>query len=692
MSSFYRISLLTILFLSVNMPAFADNSDQTNIIPIISLLLLNHSEAPVFAGGDGTSENPYQVATAEQLDKVRDHLDKHFIQTADIDLGASPWNDGEGWVPIGNFSDRFTGSFDGDGHSINNLKITRDEGNQALFAYMSAGSIIKKLRLIDIDVEGNYMVGALVAFQAGGDIINCHSTGTVKAYNNIGGLVGQSEGNITGCYTRGSVVGLANGNSHYYFGGLVGRLNGANITNCYSTAAITGDNWVGGLIGYIFTGTVATSYATGAVSGTNQLGGLIGKAETSSTISNSYWDINTSGQASSAGGTGKTTTEMQQQATYVDWDYSTVWGINPDENSAYPFLRWQGYTHVPLFNGGDGTLANPYQVATAGQLNNVRKYLDKHFIQTEEINLSAYADWEPIGDDSDRFSGSYNGNNKAITNLTITLTGVAYPIGLFGVSEGQIENAILTNTTINGHTAVGSLAGQNQIGATIANCSASGTITGVTYVGGLVGDNFGTITDSHAAISITGYNRLGGLVGFNETGGVISKSSSGGAVTGIDVYQEMMGGLIGYNNGLVEKSFTTADVTATYLTTGGLVGYNFLGIINNCYATGRVAGAHRVGGLVGDNRNQVNNSYSTGAVSGLTDLGGLVGLSAEGIGTDGIESGDYYDSQTSGMTDTGQGTPKTTAEMKLQSTYIDWDFSTVWEINTTDNDGYPFLR
>lgn len=725
MSLFYRISLLAIVFLSFNMPAFADNSDQKNIIPIISLLLLNTSEAPVFAGGDGTSENPYQVATAEQLDKVREHLDKHFIQTADIDLGGSPWSDNEGWEPIGNSGNQFTGTFNGNGKVITGLTINSPATDyQGLFGYMSSGAEIVNIGLEGVNVKGKICVGGLVGLNDAGTITNSFSNGIVEgsdqsigglagcnysgsiilnSYSEVtisggqiaGGLVGANYGTISNSFSTGSVTGT------YTIGGLAG-LNAhadSDINNCYSTASVTGVNTTGGLVGDNNYGNISYSYSTGLVTVTDPdsiyHGGLVGNSVLGS-ITNSYWDTDTSGQVSSAGGTGKTTTEMQQQATYIGWDFSTVWGINPEENSAYPFLRWQGYTHIPLFNGGDGTLANPYQVATAGQLNNVRDYLDKYFIQTEEINLSAYADWEPIGDDSNRFSGSYNGNNKAITNLTITLTGVAYPaeirVGLFGVSEGQIENVIITNTTINGHTVVGSLAGQNQIGATISNCSTSGTITGVTYVGGLVGDNFGTITDSHANISITGYNRLGGLVGFNETDGVISKSSSGGAVTGTGVYQEMMGGLIGYNNGLVEKSFATGDVTATDLTTGGLVGFNYLGIINNCYATGRVAGANRVGGLVGDNRHQVNNSYSTGAVSGSTDLGGLVGLSTDGIGGTIILTSDYYDSETSGMSDTGQGTPKTTAEMKLQSTYIDWDFSTVWDINTTDNDGYPFLK
>ncbi|MGC8738712.1 MAG: PASTA domain-containing protein, partial [Candidatus Hydrogenedens sp.] len=85
-------------------------------------------------------------------------------------------------------------------------------------------------------------------------------------------------------------------------------------------------------------GTVSKSYSAGSVSGDNYVGGLVGYNYDS--VSQSYWDVETSGRNSSAGGTGKTTAEMKQQATYVSWDFTTVWGIV--ENSSYPYLLWQG--------------------------------------------------------------------------------------------------------------------------------------------------------------------------------------------------------------------------------------------------------------------------------------------------------------------------------------------------------------
>ncbi len=78
-----------------------------------------------FAGGDGGTNTPYLVATAEHLDNVRNYPTVHFRQTADIDLNEAPWNEGQGWVPIGNNSTRFSGVYDGGNHRVTGLFIDR---------------------------------------------------------------------------------------------------------------------------------------------------------------------------------------------------------------------------------------------------------------------------------------------------------------------------------------------------------------------------------------------------------------------------------------------------------------------------------------------------------------------------------------------------------------------------------------
>jgi hypothetical protein len=133
----------------------------------------------------------------------------------------------------------------------------------------------------------------------------------------------------------------------------VGNLGGFGsygiLANCYSTGSVSGGHDVGGLVGYIF-GSITTSYSTGSVSGDHSVGGLVGRSfGAPSSITMSFWDIETSGQATSDGGTGKTTAEMQTASTFLEagWDFADelvnenaeIWWI--DEGKDYPRLWWE---------------------------------------------------------------------------------------------------------------------------------------------------------------------------------------------------------------------------------------------------------------------------------------------------------------------------------------------------------------
>ncbi len=203
------------------------------------------------------------------------------------------------------------------------------------------------------DVTGADGVGGLVGYNYGGSVSNCYSAGNVIAeWRNVGGLVGYNGAGsgVTLCHSAGSVSG------HEYVGGLVG-LNAGNITNCYANSSATADNSVGGLVGGN-RGTVRNSYAGGKVTGDQYVGGLVARSH-DGTVSNSFWDLETSGIEESDGGTGKTTSEMMDIATFTDtetegldepWDMVAVadadqrnpahiWNIVDGET--YPFLSWQ---------------------------------------------------------------------------------------------------------------------------------------------------------------------------------------------------------------------------------------------------------------------------------------------------------------------------------------------------------------
>jgi len=191
------------------------------------------------------------------------------------------------------------------------------------------------------DVTGEDHVGGLAG--DGGDVSNSHSTGSVTGEDFVGGLVGYISGTVSNSYFTGSVTG------DYYVGGLVGKGH-VNVSNSYSTGSVTGEEYVGGLMGWSRQ-TVSNSYSTSSVTGDYYVGGLVGDNH-QGTVSDSFWDRETSGQTTSAGGTGKTTAAMKSLATLsgVGWNIIAVGG--PGERNptyiwnivngvTYPFLSWQ---------------------------------------------------------------------------------------------------------------------------------------------------------------------------------------------------------------------------------------------------------------------------------------------------------------------------------------------------------------
>ena len=212
-------------------------------------------------------------------------------------------------------------------------------------------------------VYGTGRVGGLVGYNPTiSTVSGCYATGPVTGTSNyVGGLVGSNFGVLRSCYATGPVSGIRAG-----IGGLVGYTDlDADVSNCYATGPVMGNVSVGGLIGLNY-GVLQRCYATGSVTGTNLVGGLVGansKAVSEcysagpvtglttvgglvgtngllGTVSNSYWDTHTSGQASSAAGTGRTTAEMKQQATFMGWDFANIWRIM--ENVTYPYFAAQG--------------------------------------------------------------------------------------------------------------------------------------------------------------------------------------------------------------------------------------------------------------------------------------------------------------------------------------------------------------
>ncbi len=316
-----------------------------------------------------------------------------------------------------------------------------------------------------------------------------------------------------------------------------------------------------------------------------------------------------------------------------------------------------------------GTSGDPYQVYTREDLEAVNDDLSAHYILMNDINLAGVTFNKAVIAPHDgsvgnggygffsgtAFTGSFNGNGKVIRNLTISANAsVSYDAskgffgkidstgdvsnlglenctvnsssgsshhlgGLVGVNYGSITNSYIAGTVSGGKYWAGGLVGINF--GSIASSSSTGNVSGYKYVGGLVGGNFGHITNSYSIGSVTGTGyRVGGLVGKNE--GSIASSSSTGNVSG----SSEVGGLVGWNEGSIARSCSTGNVSGSS-EVGGLVGENrYGGDINSSYSMGSVTGTGwSAGGLVGHNWDSITNSYSTSNVSGNNYVGGLAG-------------------------------------------------------------------
>ena len=570
-------------------------------------------------------------------------------------------------------------------------------------------------------VSGYSLVGGLVGVNHGGLITsNCYSTGTVLGERfSIGGLVGVNgfAGTIKKCHSASEVS--TNGD---YVGGLVGRNYSSAIENCYSTGKVSGYDRVGGLVGNN-EGGINNCYSAGQVSGNGDYaGGLVGYEE-DGTVNDSFWDVNTSGEPNSAGGEGKTTAQMQTMSTFTDagWDFvgetqngvNDIWTIFEGD---YPKLMpW-----TDCYSGGDGSAGNPYQIATAENMNEIGAHpndWDKHFVLTADIDLADYTgtEFNIIGFDwHNSFTGVFDGDGHTISNFTYTASNTNY-IGLFGYVGGAnavIKDLTLTdpNIKVQGGWGTGSLVGELEFG-TITGCGVEGGgITGDDCTGGLVGGNGGVISNCYASASVSGYGDTGGLVAHNCGNGTISNCYAEGSVTGGDW---STGGLVGENRGTISNCYAEGSVSGGGLYTGGLVGDNFMGTISNCYAAANVSGEYTTGGLTGRNSGTISDCYATAGVSGTDCTGGLVGLNWSTIsncyatgsvtgdeGTGGLVglndsgkiSASFWDIETTGQSSSDGGEGKTTAEMMTMSTFTGagWDFVRIWDI--VENQTYPFLR
>lgn len=327
------------------------------------------------------------------------------------------------------------------------------------------------------------------------------------------------------------------------------------LNNSFSTGTITGNELVGGLAGRTGDSSINQSFATGQVSGNSNVGGLTGFSIDSSII-HSFWDIETTGQTSSAGGgTGRTTAEMKQETTYTDWDFNNTWMMI--DGATYPIHQFDG----------DGSGVSPHIIRTPQQLDFVRYNLSNHYELGSNINLEEYNNWLPISN----FSGSIDGNGYTISNLSINRDNNS--VGLFASTHNAtISNIGLIDVNIQGSSRVGALIGTSFF-SSIQQSYATGAVSGIGRVGGLVGsvEDSTTINQSYANVDVSGTSNVGGLVGSLTTFNLnINQSYAIGKVNG----SSSVGGLVGYAlmGVTINNSYWDIETTGQISSAGGGTG------------------------------------------------------------------------------------------------------------------------
>ncbi len=402
-----------------------------SLLLTIGILIIPLSPRAEGMTGAGTVDNPYVIWDVDDLQNMQSDLTAYYELGQDIDASAtSGWNGGLGFAPIGSTSNEFTGSFDGQGHTITGLTINRPTQKWVgLFSYTYGGEI-KNVGLENCSISANQFVGALAGGGDGAGFLNAYSTGTVSAIKgSVGGLLGYSYAPVTLCYSTCDVSSIGGTYSVSEVGGLIGTVVAA-VTESYATGNVTATSnlnidQVGGFAGLetSYETLISRCYATGEIvvtagGGAGAIGGFVGEDSSYYSdcyargdiivavgnltwfyggyaggfigahypdiyidncystgsiavtdgfpyvggfaggswgdITDSFWDIQTSGWVTSAGGTGLTTLEMIDDDVFLaaGWDGENIWELGGGD---YPrFGSSSGDGGGDDGDGGDG--------------------------------------------------------------------------------------------------------------------------------------------------------------------------------------------------------------------------------------------------------------------------------------------------------------------------------------------------
>lgn len=419
-------------------------TQKENLMVFVDFPFYNNEDFVLFAGGDGSAQNPYRVQTAEQFANIKKKADKHFLQEKDI----------ENPTALATFS----GVYDGGGYKIINLRINKNEGTAALFEQNSG--VLQNIHLKDAWVTGTDSA-ALLAGENLGVISFCSASGRAVG-KNAGGICCYNalSGTVEESYGQGAVQANA-------FAGGIAAVNNGGMINCYDTSLVLGAS-VGGLAGEN-RGEILTSYFAGSVK--DEAGGAVFSnfGSMSGVYANADRLFNQNfGQIESSGI--RNGRQMEFMNGFPLFDFSGVWALSSGKYS-YPVLKRNPHIlqnavqNVTDFSGGSGTLNDPYRIVTPNQFEHVNDYPNANFVLMNDLYLD-----DSFSGITEPFYGFFDGNGKSINGYAAKNENSA----LFYENNGTITGLNLADGRVSGKNSAG-IVYKNS--GTVSNCSFEGKIS-----------------------------------------------------------------------------------------------------------------------------------------------------------------------------------------------------------------------
>ena len=491
---------------------------------------------------------------------------------------------GNGFLPIGNSTNKFQGTFNGNGHKISNLYINRETTDYVGLFGNTTGTI-KNLTIDNVNVTGNKYVGGLSGY-SNGTFTNITANTTVKGITNVGGLSGYSYGtnikrpNITSTVEGSTNVGGLSGDSGNvysaqitstvtgtsYVGGVFGRGNA--IKSSIVSSNVSGTSNVGGVTGYNDEGSIQVIFKEGSVTGTSNVGRISGGNGYFAGTRTNYGikgttvngsEVESKDYASLNGQTIDTYEEIFKDINLAELVLDTYIGGDNDGDGYYYDYNEEGTlvekntTDNPLeFTlTGSGSASDPYIVNNIDELKQINLKLDKVYKLNADIDLTNESKYYMVGSLLNPFKGTFDGNGHSINNLTLTNKNVNYA-GIFGYVAGTIKNLTIDNVNVTGNNYVGALVGYGLYSTgTVTNVKVSSSVTGINYVGGALG-NGNTATQIIVKSTVNGNDHVGIISGnINSAKGVILSGSVNGTTNS---YRALGQSYVAKNNNILVVS------------------------------------------------------------------------------------------------------------------------------------------